>query len=189
MATWRQALGIRHQNSIGRSQIDLLLSFAPPRASGAGGGRPVNLLILLNSPRTAQLCGYRAQLAAISDLPRHTSQRVRRSVVPSMASLKRTNPATPAQTQVDRRRRQVTARPAGAATDEKTQTADAPSRATSGDRAPTAAADAPYNSSNLQAAVQHNADKEKEKAVEANLWTRVSTPCQTWRRSRLLLPR
>ena len=46
-----------------------------------------------------------------------------------------------------------------------------------------------YNSSNLQAAVQHNADKEKEKAVEANLWTRVSTPCQTWRRSRLLLPR
>ena len=99
-----------------------------------------------------------------------------------MASLKRTNPATPAQTQVDRRRRQVTARPAGAATDEKTQTADAPSRATSGDRAPTAAADAPYNSSNLQAAVQHNADKEKEKAVEANLRTRVSTPCQTWRR-------
>ena len=102
-----------------------------------------------------------------------------------MASLKRTNPATPAQTQVDRRRRQVAARPAGAATDEKTQTADAPSRATSGDRAPMAAADAPYNSSNLQAAVQHNADKEKEKAVEANLWTRVSTPCQTWRRSRL----
>ena len=30
---------------------------------------------------------------------------------------------------------------------------------------------------------------EKEKAEEANLWTRVSTPCQTWRRSRLLLPR
>ena len=59
-----------------------------------------------------------------------------------MASLKRTNPATPAQTQVDRRRRQVAARPAGAATDENTQTADAPSRATSGDRAPTAAADA-----------------------------------------------
>ena len=25
--------------------------------------------------------------------------------------------------------------------------------------------------------------------MEANLWTRVSTPCQTWRRSRLLLPR
>ena len=105
-----------------------------------------------------------------------------------MASLKRTNPATPAQTQVDRRRRQVAARPAGAATDEKTQTADAPSRATSGDRAPTAALDAPYNSSNLQAAVQHNADKEKEKAVEANRWTSVSTPCQKWRRSRLLLP-
>ena len=83
----------------------------------------------------------------------------------------------------------MTARPAGAATDEKTQTADAPSRATSGDRAQTAAADAPYNSSNLQAAVQHNADNEKEKAVEANLWTRVSTPFQTWRRSRLLLPR
>ena len=52
-------------------------------------------------------------------------------------------------------------------TDEKTQTADAPSRATSGDRAPTAAADAPYNSSNLQAAVQHNADKENEKQIEA----------------------
>ena len=101
-----------------------------------------------------------------------------------MASLKRTNPATPAQTQVDRRRRQVAARPAGAATDEKTQTADAPRRGLqlSGDRAPTDAADAPYNSSNLQATVQHNADKEKEKAVEANLWTRVSTPCQTWRR-------
>jgi len=43
--------------------------------------------------------------------------------------------------------------------------------------------------SKLYAAVRHNADKEKEKAVEANLWTRVSTPCQTWRRSRLLLPR
>ena len=88
-----------------------------------------------------------------------------------MTSLKRTNPATPVPAQVDRRRRQVTARPAGAATDEKTQAADAPSRATSGDRAPTAAANAPYNSSNLQAAVQHNADKETEKAVEANLWT------------------
>ena len=72
------------------------------------------------------------------------------------------------QARVDRRRRQVAAWPAGAATDEKTQTADAPSRATSGDRAPTAAANAPYNSSNLQAAVQHNADKEKEKEVEAN---------------------
>ena len=71
-----------------------------------------------------------------------------------------------------------------AANDEKTQTVTGYKR-----RAPTAAADAPYNSSNLQAAVQHNADKEKEKAVEANLWTRVSTPCQTWRRSRLLLPR
>ena len=55
-------------------------------------------------------------------------------------------------------------------------------------RAPTAALDTPYNSSNLQAAVQHNADKEKEKAVEANRWTSVSTPCQKWRRSRLLLP-
>jgi len=80
-----------------------------------------------------------------------------------MASLKRTNPATPAQTQVDRRRRQVTARPAGAATDEKTQTADAPSRATSGDRAPMAAADAPYNSSNLQAAVQHKQRRQGER--------------------------
>ena len=71
-----------------------------------------------------------------------------------------------------------------AANDEKTQNVTGYKQ-----RAPTAAADAPYNSSNLQAAVQHNADKEKEKAVEANLWTRVSTPCQTWRRSRLLLPR
>ena len=82
----------------------------------------------------------------------------------------------------------MTARPAGAATDEKTQTADAPSRATSGDRAPTAAADAPYNSSNLQAAVQHNADKEKEKPSGSNLWTRMSSPCPKWRRRRLLLP-
>ena len=102
----------------------------------------INLLILLKPTQTAELCGYRAQLAAISDLPRHTSQSETVSEWPSMASLKRTNPATPAQTQVDRRRRQVAARPAGAATDEKTQTADAPSRATSGDRAPTAAADA-----------------------------------------------
>ena len=70
------------------------------------------------------------------------------------------------------------------ATDDKTQSVAGYKR-----RAPTTALDAPYNSSNLQAAVQHNADKEKEKAVEANLWTRVSTPCQTWRRSRLLLPR
>ena len=90
-------------------------------------------------------------------------------MVPSMASLKRTNPATPAQTQVDRRRRQVAARSAGAATDEKTQTADAPSRATSGDRAPTAAADAPDNASSLLAAVQHNAEKEKEKSVDATV--------------------
>ena len=37
-------------------------------------------------------------------------------------------------------------------------------------------------------AVQHNADKEKEKAVEASLWTRVSSPCPKWRRRRLLLP-
>ena len=47
---------------------------APPRASGAGAARRVNLLILLKPPQTAQLCGYRAQLAAISDLLRHTSQ-------------------------------------------------------------------------------------------------------------------
>ena len=65
-----------------------------------------------------------------------------------------------------------------AANDEKTQTVTGYKR-----RAPTAALDAPYNSSNLQAAVQHNADKEKEKAVEANRWTSVSTPCQKWGRS------
>ena len=70
-----------------------------------------------------------------------------------------------------------------AANDEKTQTVTGYKR-----RAPTAAADAPNNASNLQAAVQHNADKEKEKAVEANLWTRVSSPCPKWRRRRLLLP-
>ena len=55
-------------------------------------------------------------------------------------------------------------------------------------RAPTAALDAPYNSSNLQAAVQHNADKEKEKPSGSNLWTRMSSPCPKWRRRRLLLP-
>ena len=44
------------------------------------------------------------------------------------------------------------------------------------------------NASKLYAAVRHNADKEKEKAVEANLWTRVSSPCPKWRRRRLLLP-
>ena len=49
-----------------------------------------------------------------------------------------------------------------AANDEKTQTVTGYKR-----RAPTAAADAPNNASNLQAAVQHNADKEKEKPVEA----------------------
>ena len=49
-----------------------------------------------------------------------------------------------------------------AANDEKTQTVTGYKR-----RAPTAAADAPNNASNLQAAVQHNADKEKEKHVEA----------------------
>ena len=47
---------------------------------------------------------------------------------------------------------------------------------------------APDNASKLYAAVRHNADKEKEKAVEANLWTRVSSPCPKWRRRRLLLP-
>ena len=70
-----------------------------------------------------------------------------------------------------------------AANDEKTQTVTGHKR-----RAPMAATDAPNNASNLQAAVQHNADKEKEKAVEASLWTRVSSPCPKWRRRRLLLP-
>ena len=49
-----------------------------------------------------------------------------------------------------------------AANDEKTQTVTGYKR-----RAPTAAADAPNNAKNLQAAVQHNADKENEKQVEA----------------------
>ena len=49
-----------------------------------------------------------------------------------------------------------------AANDEKTQTVTGYKR-----RAPMAAADAPNNASNLPAAVQHNADKEKEKPVEA----------------------
>ena len=49
-----------------------------------------------------------------------------------------------------------------AANDEKTQNVTGYKQ-----RAPTAAADAPNNASNLQAAVQHNADKEKEKPVEA----------------------
>ena len=70
-----------------------------------------------------------------------------------------------------------------AANGEKTQTVTGYKR-----RAPTAAADAPNNASNLQAALQHNADKEKEQAVEANLWTRMSSPCPKWRRRRLLLP-
>ena len=48
-----------------------------------------------------------------------------------------------------------------AANDEKTQTVTGHKR-----RAPMAAADAPNNASNLPAAVQHNADKEKEKPVE-----------------------
>ena len=43
-----------------------------------------------------------------------------------------------------------------AANDEKTQAVTGYKR-----RAPTAAADAPNNASNLQAAVQHNANKEK----------------------------
>ena len=47
---------------------------------------------------------------------------------------------------------------------------------------------APDNASKLYAAVRHNADKEKEKAVEASLWTRMSSPCPKWRRRRLLLP-
>ena len=49
-----------------------------------------------------------------------------------------------------------------AANDEKTQTVTGHKR-----RAPMAATDAPNNASNLQAAVQHNADKEKEKPVDA----------------------
>ena len=49
-----------------------------------------------------------------------------------------------------------------AANDEKIQTVTGYKR-----RAPMAAADAPNNASNLRAAVQHNADKEKEKAVES----------------------
>ena len=49
-----------------------------------------------------------------------------------------------------------------AANDEKTQTVTGYKR-----RASTAAADAPNNASNLKAAVQHNADKENEKQIEA----------------------
>ena len=51
-----------------------------------------------------------------------------------------------------------------AANNEKTQTVTGYKR-----RAPTAAADAPFNADNLQEAVRHNAakEKEKEKAVEA----------------------
>ena len=49
-----------------------------------------------------------------------------------------------------------------AANGEKTQTVTGYKR-----RAPTAATDAPFNAGNLKAAVRHNADKEKEKPVEA----------------------
>ena len=73
-----------------------------------------------------------------------------------------------------------------AANDEKTLTVTGYKR-----RAPTAAADAPFNADNLQEAVRHNAAKEKEKERrpwKPNLWTRASSPCQKRRRSRLLLP-
>ena len=70
-----------------------------------------------------------------------------------------------AQARVDRRRRgRWQLGSPTAANDEETQNVTGYKR-----RAPTAAADAPDNAGNLYAAVQHNADKEKEKAVEANL--------------------
>ena len=80
-----------------------------------------------------------------------------------MASLKRTNPAC----QLQRKLGSTDADgiwqlgSPTAANGEKTQTVTGYKW-----RAPMAAADAPNNASNLQAAVQHNADKEKEKPVE-----------------------
>ena len=69
-----------------------------------------------------------------------------------------------------------------AANDEKTQTVTGYKR-----RAPTAAADAPDNASSLQAAVQHSADKEKEKSVDATVDQREQ-PVPLWWRRGLLLP-
>ena len=160
---------------------------APPRASGAGAARRVNLLILLKTPQTA---AWRPNFGRgtwpLFHFPR------RSSVAPQRPDerLAETNnePGEPRQVprklgSTDSDGKWQLGSPT-AANHEKTQTVTGHKR-----RAPMAATDAPNNASNLQAAVQHNADKEKEKAVEANLWTRVSTPCQTWRRSRLLLPR
>ena len=68
-----------------------------------------------------------------------------------------------------------------AANDEKTQTVTGHKR-----RAPTAAADAPDNASSLLAAVQHNAEKEKEKSVDAAVDQREQPVPLWWRRGLLL---
>ena len=67
-----------------------------------------------------------------------------------------------------------------AANDEKTLTVTSYKR-----RAPTAAADTMDNASNLQAAVQHKADKEK--SVDATV-DQGEQPVPLWRRRGLLLP-
>ena len=60
--------------SKGRSQIDLMLSFAPPRASGAGAARRVNLLIVVIPAQNAALGRQVAKACGrfFLTLPEHT---------------------------------------------------------------------------------------------------------------------
>ena len=101
------------------------------------------------------LCGSigRTDERLAETIKRTKSQHVQASLARCSASSGR---PTPTASGSSARRRLLTSN------DEKTQTVTGYKR-----RAPTAAADAPNNASNLQAAVQHNADKEKKKQVEA----------------------
>ena len=140
---------------------------APPRASGAGAARRVNLLILLKPPQTAAWrpnFGRRLHMAAIS--PPAALFRVALHRPDERLAETNNEPGEPRQVprklgSTDSDGKWQLGSPT-AANDEKTQTVTGHKR-----RAPMAATDAPNNASNLQAAVQHNADKEKEKPVEA----------------------
>ena len=63
----RSLFRLRTPHSIGRSQIDLMITFAPPRASGAGAARRVNLLIAVIPAQKTR------PWAAKWEIPRHVA--------------------------------------------------------------------------------------------------------------------
>ena len=147
------------------AQIDLSLS-RPPPASGAGATRLVNLLILFKPPpnrRVAAQLWANAHMAAIS--PPATLFFVAPSGGRALAETNNEPACQASHASASSDRPTPTA--IGSSARRRLLTARRPrrSRATSGVHRrlpPTAATDAPFNAGNLQAAIRHNAAKEKE---------------------------